>query len=408
MRIPIITLLICIAYYSDAQWLQQAAFPGTPRAKSTAFTIGGKIYMMGGITNASAVLNDFWEYDISANIWVQRPDFPGPERYGAASFVINSKGYISCGGNDFGFLDDLWEFDPALNIWMQKTGLPVTSAQHENQRREPFVFVAGNKAYLGGGEGFVFMPNSTANIAFYDLWEYNPAGNTWQQKSDIPDFTGRNMSVAASVNNKGYVGLGCNVDQTVNHHSFWEYEPLTDSWTPKANFTPDFTADANAFVLGSSIYIAGGVNLNPVSLSSQFYRFDPAANTWTALSNFNGGAIAGAISASDGMHAYLGTGYNGSILTRSDFWEYNIAAATEEIPLHAALGLYPNPANTFITVAGDDITNIEIFDATGKTLISSKLASEKLDISALPQSVYLVKANHRDGTVTTGRFVKTL
>lgn len=291
IKLPILFLLLSLS--GSAQWLQKANFPGTSKAKSTAFTIGNKIYVMGGVDNFSNILKDFWEYDIPSDSWTQKPNFPGPERYGATSFVLNNKGYIAIGGNDFGYLDDLWEYDPLTGNWNQKTGLPAGSPQHENQRTESWSFVVNNKAYLGGGEGFVFGPNGTSNIAFYDIWEYNPVTDTWMQKSDIPDFIGRDMSVAGSVNNKGYVGLGCNVQQNINRQSFWEYDPSTDTWTSKSNFPSIYTTDAGSFVLNSELYVVGGVRFNPVGLSGQFYKYEPVTDTWTALSNFNGGAIAG-------------------------------------------------------------------------------------------------------------------
>jgi len=115
---------------ANAQWIPKSNFPGTPKAKSTAFTINNKIYVVGGVNDNSAVLNSFWVYDISTDIWTVKPAFPGPARYGATSFVINGKGYVATGANDFGFLDDLWEYDPATSTWVQKTGLPAGSAQH--------------------------------------------------------------------------------------------------------------------------------------------------------------------------------------------------------------------------------------------------------------------------------------
>src|SRR5690349_9464443 len=124
---PKMYTVICMLFLwttGSAQWLQRANFPGIAKAKSTAFTIGNKIYVLGGVDNTSNILGDFWEYDITSNTWTQDPSFPGPERYGAASFVINNKGYIATGGNDFGYLDDLWEYNPQTGMWTQKTGLP--------------------------------------------------------------------------------------------------------------------------------------------------------------------------------------------------------------------------------------------------------------------------------------------
>src|SRR6185295_3669230 len=122
LKLPVLFCAICISAAASAQWVQRANFPGTSRSKATAFTIGDKIYVMGGVSNSAVVLHDFWEYDIPSNTWTVKPNFPGPERYGATSFVINNKGYIATGGNDFGYLDDLWEYNPLTSAWIQRTG----------------------------------------------------------------------------------------------------------------------------------------------------------------------------------------------------------------------------------------------------------------------------------------------
>src|SRR4051812_15717998 len=109
MRFKFTTILcaLLLSYTVRAQWMQTSNFPGTPRARSTAFTIDGKVYVMGGYANTGQALNDFWQYDIATATWTQKPNFPGEGRYGAVSFVMGSSGYIATGANDNGYLDDL-------------------------------------------------------------------------------------------------------------------------------------------------------------------------------------------------------------------------------------------------------------------------------------------------------------
>src|SRR4051812_45816991 len=98
-----LTTLFCVlllSYSASAQWVQTGNFPGSARARSTAFTIGGKYYVMGGYSVTGQTLNDFWEYDLATGTWTQKSNFPGQPRYGAASFVIGASGYIATGAND--------------------------------------------------------------------------------------------------------------------------------------------------------------------------------------------------------------------------------------------------------------------------------------------------------------------
>lgn len=406
------SLLISLALLSfsvTAQWTTRANFPGTARAKATSFAINDKIYVLGGITNSSLILADFWEYDITTNTWTQKPNFPGPERYGAVSFVLGNTGYIATGGNDNGHLDDMWQYDPATSQWIQRTGLPASQAQHENQRAEAYSFVINNKAYIGGGNGWVFGANSTNNIAFTDLWEYNPATNSWTSKSNLPD-AGKNMAIAQAINGKAYVGLGCNVDQTLNHKSLWEYDPATDNWTSKADFPTDFTTDAGSFTLDSALYVVGGVNLNPVGLSNQVYKYDVGSNTWTALPNFNGGAIAGEFSVSTGTRAFVGGGYTGSISARNDVWEFTSATtAINENIIHVKDGviIYPNPSSEFINLKSvKEITIVEGFDVSGKKVFSCNNDYQNIDINSLSPGIYNLRYTFNDGKTGSNRFVK--
>jgi len=409
MKIKLLILIqaFVLTVAASAQWVQRAAFPGVARAKATSFTIGNKIYVMGGVTNASLILNDFWEYDIPANSWLHKPNFPGPERYGGASFVINNKGYISTGGNDFGNLYDLWEYDPSTSNWIQKADLPNGQAQHENQRTEAFAFSIGNKGYLGGGTGWVFGANSTLSTAFFDLWEYNPGNNSWTSKSGIPDFIGRNMSIAVAINNKAYVGLGCDVNQTTYRKSMWEYDPVLDSWTAKANFPTTSTTDCAAFTLDSALYVLGGVNLSPLAVSSQFFKYDPVLDSWTQLSNFNGGSIVGEFAVSNGSSAFAGTGYNGSLNTRTDFWEFTSATTgINEAITDAENGLivYPNPAREYLSVQSKKtISSLEIFDVTGKLLITEKTTFTNIDVRDFPGGLYNLRVKFVDGAVVNRR-----
>ncbi len=409
IKLPALFLLLFFSVSAFGQWTTRANFPGVARAKATTFAIDDKIYVVGGITNSSLILNDFWEYSISTNTWTQKPNFPGPERYGAVGFVLGNTGYIATGGNDNGHLDDMWQFDPLTSQWTQRTGLPASQAQHENQRAESYSFVINNKAYIGGGNGWVFGANSTNNIAFTDLWEYNPGTNSWTTKANLPD-QGKNMAIAQVINGKAYVGLGCNVDQTVNHKSLWEYDPTTNTWSAKADFPTNFTTDAASFVLNSTMYVVGGVNLNPVGLSNQFYKYDATLDSWTLLPVFNGNAIAGEWSATAGSSAFVGGGYTGSIVTRNDVWEY--AAATTAINENTfsekdGVVIYPNPASDFLQIlSAKNIISVEGFDVSGKKVFSYNSNYQNLEINNLTPGIYSIRYTFSDGKSGSNRFIK--
>ena len=54
----------------------------------------------------------------------------------------------------------------------------------------------------------------------------------WTQKAAFPG-TSRHLAVAMAVDGKGYFGTG--YDGTDRLNDFWEYDPVANSWTQKAD-----------------------------------------------------------------------------------------------------------------------------------------------------------------------------
>jgi N-acetylneuraminic acid mutarotase len=398
--------------FLNAQWVQHTSMPGVARAKATSFTIGDTIYIMGGITTNGLILDDFWAYSISTDTWLQKPDFPGEERYGGASFVINGKGFISTGGNDFGYLWDLWQYNPPTGTWMQKNGLPNNQVQHENQRAEAYAFSINGKGYLGGGNGWVFGANSTTNHTFKDLWEYNPTTNSWSVKAGFPDHIGKDMAVAAVINNKAYVGLGNNWNQTINYQTFFEYDPATNTWATKANFPTLFTTDAAAFELNGIMYVVGGVNLSNITLTNQIHTYNPVTNAWTAIPNFNGGSIAGQIAVSTGTRAFVSCGYYASITARKDIWELTSQVSTPEITFsNEEAKVYPNPFTDKTTIefayTGEDVT-LQVYNSCGELQQTVDHITEgkvQVDRNNMPAGLYVFTLQIGTQLITRGKLV---
>src|SRR6187399_2607850 len=68
--------------------------------------------------------------------------------------------------------------------------------------------------------------------------------NTWQQKASLPSNP-RFLSTSFSIGNKGYMGLGFNY--SVFFKDFWEYDPVADVWSQKADFGGGLRSSAAGF-----------------------------------------------------------------------------------------------------------------------------------------------------------------
>lgn len=69
----------------------------------------------------------------------------------------------------------------------------------------------------------------------------------------------------------------------------------------------------------------------------------------------------------------------------------------EEVSSNSSVIVYPNPPNSFIIIQSEDeIISAEIFDMTGNIII--KEFSNSIDVSALPNGLYILKANTKNSS----------
>jgi hypothetical protein len=50
---------------------------------------------------------------------------PADVRGGGVGFATSTKGYVSCGQTNSGSTNDLWEYDPAGDSWQAKAPIPA-------------------------------------------------------------------------------------------------------------------------------------------------------------------------------------------------------------------------------------------------------------------------------------------
>lgn len=327
MKIILCTILIALIFLTPplfwrggwgvrcqtTYWSQKADYGSTARVYSKGFSIGSKGYVgtgeaIGGMTN------DFWEYDPGTDAWTQLSNFPGVVRQEAVAFSIGSKGYVGLGRTTGSInQNDLWEYDPGTNSWAQKANFIGTP------RHGSFAFAIGTKGYVGTGD-------DGSNPYEQDFYEYNPATDTWTPKAN---FGGGNRFNAATftVGTKGYVGTGFKFlpGQTAMK-DFWEYNPATDTWTQKTDFLGVGRVFAVGFSIGNKGYIGTG-DIN-AGYTQNFFEYDPSADTlngipWMPIASVGGSNIYGyAAGFSIGDSGYIINGYDGVGGRSNQCWCY--------------------------------------------------------------------------------------
>lgn len=176
-------------------WVEKpSASSQNPKLFFSATAGDSKIWITGGIdftTNEATPAT--WGYDLATGTWTQVADCPSP-RYGHAAFYKDGKLVICAGRRLNDLLDDMWSYDVATDEWHEivPVGTPVGVKFPAYDYNSEVLWMAGGTNVDQSGN----YVDSKSN------WEYNFAGNSWEQKADGPEFT-FGAGVILHSNNKG-------------------------------------------------------------------------------------------------------------------------------------------------------------------------------------------------------------
>jgi len=228
----------------------------------------------------------------------------------------------------------------AYDVWNQKEQLPAIG------RHSGSGLAIGDKGYVGLGH----MNGAGVNIIYKDWWEFNPATNSWTQKSDFPALT--YGASTFSVGNYGYIGGGTGLGS-----EFYKYSPVTNTWTQIANCLSEIPSDDAAFGIGDKGYIKSGNvfleydtetdvwtnkascplegwaitsfvidNKGCVKEGNSLYEYKPLVDQWTVRASFPGLTTNGGPGFSVNNKGYIVTGYSEFLNpVNSECWEYDPA-----------------------------------------------------------------------------------
>ena len=204
--------------------------------------------------------------------------------------------------------------------WQQKSSLGWNTLNEPTGRNAAIAFSIGNNGYIGTGNDGQYRN---------DFWEYDPVADSWTQKADFGGQA-REFAVGFSIGSKGYIGLGdgSTTSNNGNFGDFWEYDTATNNWTQKSDFAGGARTFATAFTIGGKGYVGTGAG---ASWYNDFWEYDPIADSWTQKAAFGGAPRGCAVGFNIGGKGYIGTGNNGNSPIQAfmqDFWEYDPVADT--------------------------------------------------------------------------------
>jgi hypothetical protein len=107
-----------------------------------------------------------------------------------------------------------------------------------------------------------------------DWWQYDPVADHWTLKAQFGGV-GREQAAGFAIGGKCYVGLGEGSSGDGSYSTLWQYDPATNVWTQKhtlSGFSGGGTVSTNATI--------GGVELGLVVGGGQLYEYNAATDSW--------------------------------------------------------------------------------------------------------------------------------
>lgn len=207
--------------------------------------------------------------DVDCNgTWETRSSMPVATN-GVQSAVVGDNIYSS-GGRSTDFppnnLTTVWKYDTLSDSWTLMAPMQEGRIAHTMES-------VGEKVYAISGARTGNQPQ----VILSSVEEYNPLTNTWTYKANMP--TGRYGAFSAVLNDEIYVIGGNNFSISGPLSIMEVYNPSTNTWSTK---TPPLIPvhNAAAEVVDGKLYVIGGQNVNDVSINTvQIY--DPSTNSWT-------------------------------------------------------------------------------------------------------------------------------
>ncbi|MGH7045994.1 MAG: Kelch repeat-containing protein [Stellaceae bacterium] len=282
---------------AQGKWQFAAPMP-QPMAEIVAASVGGKIYVLGGLNDKTFDADGVvWVYDPEANSWSVRKPMPAPAHHLAVS-AYQGKIYVFGGFTRpknlraWQATDAAWQYDPATDSWKKLAPMPTPrgSAQAAEVGGRIYV-IGGDRSNVPGHWNAPLVP-PTAQIVVGTTEAYDPATNTWQEREPMP--TPRNHFLATAVNGKIYAidGRIGTVFVTMSDviDLVEEYDPQKNHWIFKTR-SPTNRGDISGGVYNGKIYLTGG-EYQDTKRKMVFWAvetYDPATDSWGILPHIQDG-----------------------------------------------------------------------------------------------------------------------
>ena len=175
----------------------------------------------------------------------------------------------------------------------------------------------------------------------------------------------------------------------------FEYKPIHNTWTQRAEFPGTSTGGSYGFSILQRGFVSCGYVGGLSTVTDQVWSFYPGTNSWHMELAFPGITRRFPVAFAIHDRGYFGTGTNG--INLNDFWQYNPTINTSEIEEQNPISwkVYPNPTADFLHIQMnqdlDPNTVGELLDLTGKLVLRVPLTSgvNQIDVQSLMPGTYI-------------------
>jgi N-acetylneuraminic acid mutarotase len=277
--------------HAQGKWERLAPFP-EPAEEILGQAAGGKMYVFAGLIPLWKTKGLVYEYDPATDHWTKKKPMALPSHHVAFTeyhgkiYAFGGFVYPQSGPPAWVPINNSWEYDPAADTWKALAPMPTKRGSLVAATVRDKIYVIGGAGNIPGSTDTSITP-TTPQMVFGTVEEYDPATNTWRERSPMP--TPRNHTAAGVINGKIYVVggrvgaafIGLASDISVVE----EYDPATDKWSAPRARMPTARSAMGAGVYNGRMYVAGGEFQDPHMMATfrAVEAYDPATNTWSVM-----------------------------------------------------------------------------------------------------------------------------
>ena len=273
-------------------WEALAAFPA-PSEELLGVAAGGKLYALAGLAPGFVPRGYVYEFSPATNAWVQKKAMPLPAHHLALSEyngkIYSFGGFVKPASGALAWqpINNAWEYDPQADSWKALAPMPSRRGAASAIAVGGKIYVIGGAALQPGAKETAIAVPTTPHRCVGTVEEYDPATNTWRERSSMP--TARNHLALGAVNGKIYA-IGGRVGAAFiliasNTDVVEEYDPASDAWGVAKAKMPTARSSLVGGTYNGRIYVAGG-EFQDSRMSGTFRAveaYDPAANRWIIM-----------------------------------------------------------------------------------------------------------------------------